>query len=89
MKYSLYIIHSDRLNSYYVGISQNVNSRIESHNSSAKGWTRRGRPWQIAFTKEFENRQEAHKWEQWIKAQKSKKLIEKIITGQFYWAHED
>ncbi|RMF58416.1 MAG: GIY-YIG nuclease family protein [Calditrichaeota bacterium] len=81
----LYIIYSASLDEYYTGVSHDPEVRLGYHNSFPKGYTRRGRPWRLEFTKGFVTREEALKWERWIKRQKDRKLIEKIIRGEFDW----
>ncbi len=84
-EYFLYILYSGTIDQYYVGISHNPEMRISYHNSSNKGWTKRGRPWELVFLKIFPNRVKAQKWENWIKKQRSRILIKKIIKNQFSW----
>ena len=82
---SLYILYSESLNRHYIGTSDNPRIRVKYHNSFPKGWTRRGRPWELVFFKEFPSKQIAQRWERWLKKQKSRTLIEKIIRGDFQW----
>ena len=84
-KYYLYILYSESLNSYYTGITNNPVQRLEYHNRQNKGWSRRGRPWILVFQKEFNSKSEAIYWERWIKKQKNRSLIEKIIANTFKW----
>jgi putative endonuclease len=81
----LYILYSKSLNEYYVGISNNPQRRLFYHNMSHKGWTRRGRPWKLMFTKQFDSKQLAESWEAWIKQQKNRNIIDRIIDGNFDW----
>ncbi|MHB2150622.1 GIY-YIG nuclease family protein [Calditrichota bacterium LG25] len=83
--YFLYILYSSRLDRYYVGISHDPEERLKYHNSFPRGWTVRGRPWRLVFTKKFKDRPTAEKWERYIKKQKKRSLLEKIITGEFMW----
>jgi putative endonuclease len=84
-KYFLYILYSPRIDQYYIGISQNPEKRLLFHNTSPKGWSRRGRPWSLDFTKEFKTRKEVKRWENWIKEQKDRGIIEKIIARESNW----
>ena len=43
-RYFLYILFSEKIDQYYIGISQDPHTRLHFHNTSNKGWTRRGRP---------------------------------------------
>jgi len=81
----LYILYSRKIDRFYVGISFNPEARLHYHNNSNKGWTRRGRPWELIFAKKFPSKEIAHKWELWIKRQKSRQIIESIINKTFDW----
>ena len=82
MKYYLYILKSKSVDKYYIGISQNPDRRLEYHNTIEKGFTARYRPWTIVFTKEFETKELALQAERRLKKWKSKKLTEKIVSGE-------
>jgi putative endonuclease len=82
MQYFLYILQSKSCGKYYVGISQNPETRLEYHNTVEKGFTSRYRPWEIVFIKEFENRELAMEAERKVKSWKSRKMIEKVITQE-------
>jgi len=82
MKYFLYILKSEKNGRYYTGISQNPQIRLEYHNSIEKGFTSRYRPWNIVFAKEFDSKKEAMLIEKKIKNWKSKKMIQKILSGE-------
>lgn len=47
-----------------------------------KGWTQRGRPWHLVYSKDFPDRHGAHYWESWLKRQKCRGIIEQIVTTQ-------
>ncbi len=85
MEYYLYILYSQRLDRYYIGISHDPEMRLHYHNSFPRGWTGRGRPWILAFSKKFPDKQTAHRWELFVKKQKSRELLQKIISGEFDW----
>jgi len=82
MSYFLYILKSQSAEKYYTGISANPELRLSYHNTFEKGFTSRYRPWEIAFTKEYPSKEIAHQIELKIKNWKSKKMIEKILTGE-------
>ena len=81
----LYILYSESLDRFYIGISHDPETRLQYHNSFPKGWTRRGRPWTMKFTKGFSDKAEAQDWEQWIKNQKKRSIILKVINNEFDW----
>ena len=80
----LYILYSPSLNKYYTGQSFDGNERLHYHNSEKNSiWTKRGQPWMIAGLFAFKSKKEAIIAERFIKKQKSKKTIEKILEGGF------
>ena len=82
--YHLYIIYSEISDKYYVGISSDPERRLEEHNTSdRKSYTRKHRPWSIVALFECAKcLSEAMKIERFIKKQKSRSLIEKIVCGE-------
>ena len=81
MPYFVYILYSGRIDKYYVGKSENPTNRLNYHNSEANNiWTKRGKPWESKTTIEFENEAQATKAERFIKKQKSRMFIEKVIS---------
>jgi len=67
MKYTVYILYSDKHDKHYTGYSTDWATRLKSHNEFGHGWTSRYRPWRIIFTKEFEDKAAAMLYEQWLK----------------------
>ena len=82
-QYYLYILYSKTIDRYYTGVSHDPETRLLYHNKSHKGWTLRGRPWELVFKIVFSSKSEAMKWEKWIKYQKNRRVIENIIDGTF------
>jgi len=83
--YFLYILYSQSADRFYIGISHDPETRLHYHNNAKKGYTRRGRPWKLMFKKPFPKKTQAMKWERWIKDQKDRALIQRIIAGHFEW----
>ncbi len=81
----IYILHSATSNLYYVGHSEDPWTRLEHHNNDDKDtFTAKHRPWVLASVFQYgSTRAEALIMERWIKKQKSKKLIEKLIQPDF------
>ncbi|MBI4654511.1 MAG: GIY-YIG nuclease family protein [Nitrospirae bacterium] len=80
--YWVYIIKSALVNKYYVGHTANIESRIFHHRAGREKYTKIASDWQVVFSKEFKTRKEAKEVENFIKKQKSKIFIEKIIAGK-------
>jgi len=79
MTYYLYIIQSDRDDSFYIGTTQKLDERILRHNQGRSNYTRTKRPWKLVFHEEHPNRSSAMKREYAIKRQKSRDYITKLI----------
>ena len=80
MTYSVYIIQSQIDDSFYIGYSQNPESRLIKHNSANKGYTARKKPWKLVYTESFEHKSEAIKREKFLKKQKNKAFYEQLIS---------
>jgi putative endonuclease len=81
----IYIIYSETADKYYTGYSEDPWSRIIQHNENdADKYTGKYDNWQLAAVFEVsEDRGEAMKLEKFIKKQKTKKLIDKLIDPDF------
>ncbi|MFC1726876.1 GIY-YIG nuclease family protein [candidate division KSB1 bacterium] len=82
MPYFVYILYSEKIDRYYIGSSHDPEARLHYHNLGKKGWTKRGIPWEIVFTKEFINKKAAMEKEKYVKSQKDRSYIEKLIAGE-------
>jgi putative endonuclease len=83
MEYYIYILYSESSDIYYVGYSDDFKKRFEQHNHAEKvTFTSKHRPWILkAVYSCGTKRGDAMKIEKFIKNQKSKKLIEKLVAG--------
>lgn len=45
MNYVVYILFSDKLGTYYVGQTNNIEKRLITHNKGGKKYTSKGIPW--------------------------------------------
>ena len=76
-----YILFSDKLNKYYVGSTTDIARRLEEHNRGKEKFTKSGCPWIIVYSEIFAELSDARKRETYIKKQKSRKYIEKLISS--------
>ena len=74
-----YIIFSHKLNKYYIGSTENIQTRIQNHNIGLSNFTAKGIPWELKYFELFETRTLAIKREFEIKKKKSRKYIEFLI----------
>jgi len=82
MGYYIYIIQSQKNNSYYVGQTNNIEDRLKRHNSGRSKYTKNKLPWKLVYTEVFKTRKEAVKREKEIKNKKSRKYIEILIESK-------
>lgn len=67
MGYKVYILHSERLDRYYVGQTDDVDKRFAVHNRGGKKYTSKGIPWVLIKTYDCDDRSKAIELEQKIK----------------------
>ena len=76
----IYILYSKKIDKFYIGSSADVDKRLAFHNSDYnKIWSKRGQPWEIVFRHKFQSKKEALMAEKFIKNQKSRTFIQKLI----------
>lgn len=75
-----YILYSEKVDKYYTGYCENLELRLERHNSGWGKYSSRGIPWEVVYFEEFSNKGSAIKRENEIKRKKSRKYIEELIA---------
>ena len=73
MKWQVYIIKCSD-DTYYTGITNNLNARIEAHNSGKGAKSTRGYKWILIFKKIFKSKSKALKFEHELKKNRKKRL---------------
>jgi putative endonuclease len=80
----IYILNSIYSDITYVGYSENPWERLIQHNTKEEGtFSSKYRPWELKATFETLSKADAISIERFIKKQKSKKLIEKLVDPDF------
>ncbi len=64
--YTVYII-KDENNIRYIGQTENIEKRLEEHNSGLSFYTKRGKNWKIIYIEEYSTRSDAMKREKYFK----------------------
>ena len=67
MKYFTYILHSQTLDCFYVGQTNDLDRRILEHLSGKGKFSSRAKDWELVFHKEFTSRSESMNLESKIK----------------------
>jgi len=75
----LYILHSKKLNRYYVGYTADLEKRLLEHNNGISTYTSKANDWVFKYQESFPTREEAHRQELAIKMKKSVRYIEWLI----------
>ncbi|MCH7401148.1 GIY-YIG nuclease family protein [Belliella kenyensis] len=85
MDFYLYILYSPKFDKFYIGYSADLWIRLDQHNSGTfHKFTSSYRPWGLsAVFKIGRDRSLAMKMEKFIKKQKSRSLLEKLIDVNF------
>ena len=81
--YYVYILFSSSSDRYYIGHTPDVQKRLEEHNNPTRSdkYTAKHLPWElILFFKVSSDRGEAMIVERFIKRQKSRNLLKKLIV---------
>ena len=81
--YYCYVIYSQTLNKYYIGESDDVERRLELHNSGyfARAYSKRATDWSLFVVIPCPTRITALKIEKYLKKKKSRKYIERIKSN--------
>ena len=81
--YYIYILFSTKSDKYYIGLTSDVYRRLEQHNnpSAFNKYTSKHLPWQLKiFFEVSDTRGEAMIIERFIKKQKSRVFLERLIA---------
>ena len=80
--YYVYIPYSKQIDRYYVGQTEDIEKRIQSHLSGISKYTSFAEDWIEVYSEGFETREEAIKRENEIKRKKSRKYVEWLIRNK-------
>jgi len=64
----VYIIYSIAIDRYYIGVTSDIKSRIDKHNTNHKGFTGKANDWHLKYSEKFEVKSKAIKRESQIKS---------------------
>ncbi len=85
--FTVYVLYSAKFNKIYIGYTSHLINRMKSHNFLAsKGYTKRFRPWKVAYTEIFYNKSDALKREKELKSARVRQFIWNYISDhKKYW----
>jgi putative endonuclease len=76
----VYIIRSLKNGRYYVGSTNDLERRLVEHNAGKTKYTSKSMPWVMVFNQKFRTLSIARKAECWVKRQKDREFIERLIN---------
>jgi len=77
--YFVYIIQSVRTKRYYIGSTNNIDRRLEEHNSNKTKSLKGKSPFQIVYLEKYNNLKEARNREIKIKSYKGGRAFKKLL----------
>ncbi|MCX6763715.1 MAG: GIY-YIG nuclease family protein [Candidatus Moranbacteria bacterium] len=77
MKFYTYILRSLKNGNIYIGSTENVQNRLQRHNKGKVKSTKGYKPWQLMEFIEFNSRNEAVRYERFLKTGQQKEIIRK------------
>ena len=78
--YYIYVLHSLKDSTFYVGLTNNVQRRMAQHNHGYGSTTRPHAPYQLLLSEEFATRQEAHEREKYYKSGVGREKIKTLVA---------
>ena len=78
--YCVYVLKSLKNSRLYTGSTNNIERRLEEHNSGGSKYTRFTRPFVLVYKEEFETRSEAYKRELFLKSGKGRESLKAFIV---------
>ena len=82
-RFFVYIIQSKKDGSYYIGQCDDLDCRLSKHNDGFSKYSCSKRPWKLVYFELYASRSEAILREKQLKAKKSRKFLEYLISNKF------
>ena len=76
----VYIIYSEKFDSFYIGYTSDMERRIIVHNSGKTHSTKNKMPWKVVYQEEFNIKLEAVRREIFLKRQRNKLFYKKLCN---------
>ena len=79
--YFVYILKSKIDNNYYIGFTENLQKRLERHNSCLVRSTKHRIPFQLIYFEEYQTKREALRREKQIKSYKGGEAFKNLLNS--------
>jgi putative endonuclease len=81
MFYVYYLVSKLDLTQHYTGYTENIQVRIEQHNSGLVLSTKPYRPWELVFYEAYKSKKDAKRRELYFKTTKSRKALKLMLKN--------
>ncbi len=78
--YVVYVIRSKSNNRKYIGQTNNLDRRIDEHNTRKHRFTSGKGPWELVYQESFATRTEAMRREKFLKSGKGREFLKNILA---------
>lgn len=79
----VYVLKSDKNNSFYVGFTHNLNKRMTEHNAGLSFSTKPYLPWSLVYYEAHRNEVDARRREGYLKTTQGKMALHRMLREQF------
>ena len=79
MKYFVYVLKSVNHPKSYVGHTDNLERRLNEHNSGKSEYTKKYRPWQLVYNELFSSEIEAVQREKYLKTTSGRRFLKNVV----------
>ena len=80
--YIVYILHSVSFNRTYTGMTNNLERRLNQHNTGRNKSTKGFAPWKVIYKESFETRLEARKKEKYLKSGVGREFMKTLFDSE-------
>ena len=75
----VYVLKSENCQESYVGHTDNLERRLDEHNSGISPHTSKFRPWKMIYTESFESEKEAILREKYLKTRSGRRFLKSRV----------
>ena len=79
--YVVYILKSVNKHKYYIGYTNNLDRRLQEHQSGHSAFDRAYKPFKLVYTQIFQYKSQAHQRELQIKSYKGGNAFKQLLVG--------
>jgi len=77
--YRVYVLKSKSAKKSYVGHTNDLQRRLNEHNSGKASFTKTYTPWELVHKESFQSRKEAIEQEKFLKSKSGRKFLKSVI----------